>query len=717
MRNIILSLLVMGSVTVFAAGISSLPPTPKKPVSDTYHGVKVTEDYRWLENFKDPEVRQWSTAENAYARGYLDSLQDRPAIVKRLTDIFDKASSSYGSLRYRNGILFAIKEQPPKEQPFLIILRSADDTSSEKIIVDPNKIDPKGTTAIDFYVPSLDGKLVAVSLSEGGSEKGSAHVYNVADGSELPDIVPRVNNPTAGGSFAWNADGSGFYYTRYPRTGERPDADLDFYQQVYFHKLGTPTEKDTYAIGKEFPKIAEIELRTSPDGRYILAKASNGDGGEYAHYLLDPSGRWTQITKFADKITLAEFGPDSALYMLSHLDAHRGKILRLPLATPELAKATVVVEPSENVVQSFVATPNLLYVSDLKDGSSQVRVFDHQGKQQNTVPILPLSSVGQILGLGGNEVLYSNESYITPNEWYAYDPKSGKSTETALKETSPVNFDDIDVSRVFATSKDGTKIPMTVIMRKGTKLDGQNPTILYGYGGYGISQTPYYSKTLRIWLDQGGVYAIGDIRGGGEYGEDWHLAGNLTKKQNVFDDFIACAQYLISEKYTSPAHLAIEGGSNGGLLMGATLTQRPDLFRAVVSHSGIYDMLRVELAPNGEFNTTEFGTVKNPEQFRALYAYSPYHHVKDGTAYPAVMFLTGDNDGRVDPANSRKMTARLQAATSSKFPILLRTSSTVGHGIGSGLSEIIAERADVYAFLFDQLGVKYDAAASAEKPQ
>ena len=287
MKSIILTLLAMGGVTAFAAVNSAIPPTPKKPVSDTYHGVKVTEDYRWLENFKDPEVRQWSTSENAYARAYLDSLRDRPAIVKRLTDIFGKTSSSYGYLRHRNGILFAIKEQPPKEQPFLITLRSADDTLSEKVIVDPNKIDHKGTTAIDFYTPSLDGKLVAVSLSEGGSEKGSAHIYNVADGSELPDLVPRVNNPTAGGSIAWNADGSGFYYTRYPRKGERPEADLDFYQQVYFHKLGTPTEQDTYAIGKELPKIAEIELRTSPDGKYIVTASQDGTARIYVVRIED----------------------------------------------------------------------------------------------------------------------------------------------------------------------------------------------------------------------------------------------------------------------------------------------------------------------------------------------------------------------------------------------------------------------------------------------
>jgi prolyl oligopeptidase len=277
---------------------------------------------------------------------------------------------------------------------------------------------------------------------------------------------------------------------------------------------------------------------------------------------------------------------------------------------------------------------------------------------------------------------------------------------TALVRTSSADFSDSEVLREFATSKDGTKVPMSIILKKGTKLDGNNPTLLTGYGGYGISLSPRFAAGRRVWLDAGGVYVVANLRGGAEYGEEWHRVGNLTKKQNVFDDFAACARHLIDRKYTSPARLAIEGGSNGGLLMGAALTQHPELFRAVVSHVGIYDMLRVELHPNGAFNVTEFGTVNNPEQFKALYAYSPYHRVKDGTAYPAVFLLTGANDGRVDPANSRKMAARLQTATSSDRPVLLQVSSESGHGIGDSLSDEIERAADVYAFLFTQLGIR-----------
>jgi prolyl oligopeptidase len=294
-----------------AARAEEAPPaTPKKPVTDTYHGVKVVDPYRWLENGDDAAVQKWDREQNRYARHYLDKLPDLAALRKRLTELNSATSADYLALTYRGGKLFALKMQPPKNQPFLITLASADDLKSEQIVADPNKINTKGTTAIDFYVPSLDSKRVAVSLSEGGSEEGTVHVYETATGKELDDVIPRVNGGTAGGSVAWNADGSGFWYTRYPRGKERPKEDLNFYQQVYFHKLGTPTEEDTYALGKDFPRIAEIQLRTSPDGKHVLAIVANGDGGEFAHYLLGPSGKWVQLTHFDDKITGAAFGQD-----------------------------------------------------------------------------------------------------------------------------------------------------------------------------------------------------------------------------------------------------------------------------------------------------------------------------------------------------------------------------------------------------------------------
>jgi prolyl oligopeptidase len=691
------------------------PDTPKKPVATEYHGVTVEDPYQWLETDDDSQVKAWSDAQNQQTRKYLDSFPDRAAIEKQLQEWYAKTSPSYFSLvsrpatgrirRGEPGILFAMKFQPPKQQPLLVTLASADDLKSEKIVLDPNVLDTKGTTAIDWFVPSLDGRYIAISLSKGGSEDGTLHFYETATGKALPDTIARVQYPTAGGSAAWNADGSGIFYTRFPRKGERPDADLNFYQQIYFHKLGTPDTEDTYSIGKDFPRIAEITLAASHDGKYILATVANGDGGDFAHYLLGPDETWKQITQFSDQIKVARLGRDNALYLLSRANAPRGKILRLPLDAPELKNAAEIVSDGEAVIEKIVPSKEALYVGDLLGGPSQVRRFDLNGKNGTTIPIPQISAVQEMLALEDSTLLFRDVSYTEPAAWFQCSTGKSEPVKTALRSTSPVSFADIEVHREFATSKDGTKIPLNILFRKGTQRDGQNPTLLYAYGGYGISMSPNFDFTRRLWFDRGGVYVVANIRGGGEFGEDWHKAGNLTKKQNVFDDFAAAAEYLIKEKYTRPEKLAIQGGSNGGLLMGAMLTQHFDLFRAVVSSVGIYDMLRVELAPNGAFNVTEFGTVKNPEQFKALYAYSPYHHVVDGTKYPAVLMMTGANDGRVAPYHSRKMTARLIAANKSDNPILLRTSSSAGHGIGTALSERIKQSADIYAFLFAQLGM------------
>jgi prolyl oligopeptidase len=707
------------------------PDTPKHAVTDAYQGVTVTDDYRWLENWDDPAVKQWSAAQNARTREYLDHLPARPAIKERLKQLIAASSAAFYDLQFRAGMLFAEKYQPPQQQPVLVVMRSAEDPASAKVIFDPNAASTKGSVAVDFYVPSFGGKYVAAALSENGSEDASAHVFEVATGKELSDVVPRVNFATAGGSIAWKADSSGFYYTRYPQGSERPSEDANFYQQVYFHKLGTDPKEDTYIIGKDFPRIAEIQLHTSDDGRWLLAAVANGDGGQFAHYVMDSDAKWTQITHFEDGIVSVKFGVDPALYLLSRKDAPRGQILRLPLAHLELAQAKVVVpqisgtgsdEAARASIESFVPAWNHLYVIDIMGGPSRVRVFSAKAQDRGPgastpileptgeLPLPAISAVGQVVSIGGGDVLFYASNYLEPPAWYHFDAVTGKAMRSALFETSPVTLDDAEVVRDFATSKDGTRVPVNIIRRKGTKLDGTNPTLLYGYGGYGISEKPFFGGTFfRLWLDQGGVYAAANLRGGAEYGEEWHKAGNLTHKQNVFDDFIACAQFLIDRRYTSPAHLAILGGSNGGLLMGAALTQRPDLFRAVVSYVGIYDMLRVELDPNGAFNITEFGTVKDPDQFKALYAYSPYHHVKDGTAYPAILMPTGENDHRVNPMESRKMIARLQAADSSGRPILLRTTSSAGHGIGTALDEQIEQDADMFGFLFDQLGIQYNA--------
>ncbi len=683
------------------------PQTAKRPVTNEYHGTKVVDDYQWLEDASSPEVQRWIAEQNRLSRGYLDALPARGAVRARVQEILSATSANYYALDDAGGQLFALKDQPPKQQPFLVVLRSASEPASERILVDPEVVDPKGHTTIDWFVPSRDGKKVAVSLSEGGTENGTVRVYDVATGKETGDTIPYASSGTAGGSVAWSGDGKGFYFTRHPRPGERPQEDMGFFQQIYFHKLGAPEKEARYSLGKEFPRIAEVELTTSESGRLVLASVQNGDGGEYWHYLLDASGQWTRFADLPDKIIHAGFGADDRLYLLSRKDAPRGKVVRLAPGKLDLAKAELVVPESEAVIQGFLPTRGRLYVRDLLGGPSQVRVFDLKGKALGTVPIPPVSSVRQLVrATGGDDLLFRGVSYTEPAAWFAYSSRDGKVTKTPLAMTAPVSYADVEVAREACASKDGTQVPISILRRKDTALDGTAPALLTGYGGYGLSVAPGFNPIWRLWFDQGGVFAVANLRGGGEFGEAWHRGGNLTKKQNVFDDFAACAKHLVDRRMTSPDRLAILGGSNGGLLMGAQLTQHPEMYKAVVSHVGIYDMLRVELTPNGAFNVTEFGTVKDPEHFKALHAYSPYHHVKDGTAYPATLLLTGANDARVDPFHSRKMAARMQAATSSSAPILLRASGSTGHGIGTPLAEEIEEQADVFAFLFKQLGLE-----------
>ena len=727
-------------ISLGSRAADATPIAEKKPMVDEYQGVKVTDDYQWLENPSDPAVKTWVAAENKVTREYLDALPDRAAIAQELTAMFDKVSPRYFDLTSRPGELFALKFQPPKQQPILVHLPSADAPDSARVILDSNDLEPKGKVTIDWYVPSPKGRLVAVSLSESGSEDGTLYFYDVDTGKRLPDIIPRVQYPTGGGSAAW-VGGDGVFYTRYPHAGERPEADANFYQQVYFHKIGTDPKDDTYALGKNFPRIAEIVLESSRDDGYIVATVANGDGGEFAHYLYGfrlPPTDWHQLTRFEDKVKTVRASED-ALYLLSTKDAPHGEIWRQKLDADSNGEITVsprtmcVPTEPEATIEGMTLTAKSLFVTDLVGGPSRIRRFPLQGGKGTELPLPPISSVGQVVALDDDKggILLSLTSYTTPQAWLSDTEQQttapllgdvpvsslsrGPLKKTALASTSPVDFSDIEAVREFATSKDGTRVPLNILKRKGTKLDGNNPTLLYGYGGYNISMTPSFDFTRRLWFDRGGVYVVANLRGGGEFGEEWHQGGNLLNKQNVFDDFAAAAEYLIKIGYTNPQKLAVEGGSNGGLLMGAFLTQHPDLARAVVSHVGIYDMLRVEIDPNGAFNVTEFGSVQDPAQFKALYAYSPYHHVVDGTKYPAILFMTGDNDGRVNPLHSRKMIARLQASNASGHPILLRTTANAGHGMGTALSERITQYADGLAFLFDQLGMNSHPSTSDDK--
>jgi prolyl oligopeptidase len=693
-----------------------LPPvTRRQPVTDTYHGKAVTEDYRWLEDWSNREVRAWSEAQNAFARRQLDRMA--PAkLRKRVKEILAARVTSHSRIKYRGGKLFALKKQPPKDQPFLVVLPGIDQPDRARVIVDPGKLDPKGTTAIDWYVPSPDGRLVAVSLSKGGSESGDVHLYETATGRQVHEVIPRVHGGTAGGDLAWTPDGKGFFYTRYPRNDERPPRDRDFYQQLYHHTLGTPTEKDRYELGKDLPRVAEIRLEMDNTSGRLLVSVQDGDSGRFAHSVRSPEGKWKSFSTFGDGIVSATLGPRGSLYVVSRKDAPRGKVLRLSADNPDVSKGTMVIpEGKDTIVTDFyhyvsertvLPTEDRLYVLYQLGGPSEVRAFDLDGRHLPKPEQLPVGTVRELVLLDDNDLLFANGSYLRPLEQYRYRASTGKTRKTSLATPLPYHFDDIQVVREFATSKDGTQVPVNILVPKGVRRDGRAPCLATGYGGFGSSRTPRMNPVCRLLFDHGFVVAEINLRGGGEFGEDWHRAGMLTRKQNVFDDFSAALRHLVARQYTSPGRLAIQGGSNGGLLVGATLAQSPDLVKAVVSHVGIYDMLRVELSSNGAFNIPEYGTVKDREQFRALYSYSPYHRVKNGVRYPAVLFLTGANDPRVDPMQSRKMTARLQSATASSAPILLRTSAGTGHGLDSSLSERVEEQTHVLAFLFSRLGIK-----------
>lgn len=689
------------------------PPTPARPVTDTYHGVATVDPYRWLEDGASPDVKAWDVAQDARTRRFLAALPERDAIAAKVEALVTAQVVRWGELQWRPGRLFALRRRPTEQQPALVVLPSADAPDAAKVVVDPGALDPSGGTTIDFFRPSPDGRLVAVSLSKGGTESGDVHFYEADTGKEVYEVLPRVNGGTAGGDLAWAADGKSVLYTRYPRAGERPPEDLDFYVQVYAHRLGTPPAQDRYEVGKEgFPRTAEIALFTQERTGRVVAVVQEGDSGRFRHWLREPDGRWRRFTDYADEIGFATFGEGDALYLLSRKDAPRGKVLRVALPDARLDRARVIVPEGDAAIdwtfafrREPVVTGNRLYLVYQLGGPTELRGFELDGRP---LPALGIPEGSAVIGLTeytGGEVLLRRMSFTDAPGWWRVAPGTAGPIATALVPKYPVDFSDTEVRREWAVSKDGTRVPVTLVMRKGTKLDGSAPCLATGYGGYGISQSPSFDPTLRIWLDHGGVQALVHVRGGGEFGEAWHAAGSGLHKQNTFDDFAAGLRLLAERGYTRPERLAIEGGSNGGILMGAMITQYPELQKVVVSHVGVYDMLRNETTKNGQFNVPEYGTVEDAEQFRALHAYSPYHRVRPGTPYPAVLLLAGVNDPRVDVWHSRKLAAALQAASTSDDPVLLRLEFEGGHGIGAALAQKIGQMADVYAFTLYELGV------------
>ena len=703
--------------------VSASPETEIRPplarteiVSDTYHGVEIDDPYRWLENWESQEVRDWSAGQNSHARAMLAALPERPAVHARITEILKSAESvQYFSVHPAGDEqLLALKQDPRKQQALLVLMGTDGNPAAESVLVDPNELDPDGGTSIDWFVPSHGGSLVAVSMSSGGSESGDVHVYELSSGEQTDAVIERVNGGTAGGDLAWFPDDSGFYYTRYPRPGERAEEDMHFYQQVWQHSLGTPASDDGYVIGEEFPRIVEIRLAIDRASGRLLVWTQDGDSNRFGMHLRQPDGAWVEFSEFGDGAIQAAFGPGEALYVISRDGAPRGKVLRLDARAPDLDAAIEVIPEGEGaLLHSFYtpSSPSMLVAEDRMylvyqaGGPNELHVFSLSGELLDAPEQMEIGRVTGLARAGGPDIYFSNNSYLAMPRWNRFTAADSTTEQLAISSESPVDYSDVEVVREFATSKDGTQVPVNILMPRGTVRDGSHPILVSGYGGYAISITPSLSLSRHVLFENGVLFAQANLRGGGEYGEEWHRQGNLTNKQNVFDDFAAVIRHLVERRYAAPDRVAIVGGSNGGLLMGATIVQNPDLVAAAVSHVGIYDMLRVELDPNGQFNIPEFGTVENPEQFAALRAYSPYHNLREGISYPPILLPTGANDPRVNPAHSRKFTARMQAVQGGSGTVLLRTSGDTGHGGGTPLDEVIELLSDQYAFVFHHLGV------------
>ena len=685
------------------------PETRRENTTNTYHEVAVADPYQWLEDWSSEEVKAWSAAQNNVARSFLDALPHRDEIAKRVAAVVSADTVSYYAAQRIGDQAWFMKYAPPRQQPFLVQIDADGNLSSERVVFDPETADESGSTSVEWFEVSPNAKLLAIALTRAGAEIADLHIIDLSSGKRVDEIVPRVNGPTAGGDISWDSDSAGFYYTRYPRDGEKSVADQNFHQQLWHRKLGTPLSDDRYEIGELFDRIAEIRVLQHPESGKVLLTMQYGDSGRFQLYLRETGGSWHRLSQYDDQLVQATFIDGNALLVLSRASAPRGKFMRMDIsALPETRLEPMIAEIEDAFASDFYGDPTFIvhadriYAKTLSGGPQDLQVFDLNG-QPKPGPGFNVSGVGQIIPWDDG-VMVRHYSYLSPNSWLLFD--GTQTSKHALSSTSSVNFNGYEVVREFAVSRDGTKVPVNIILPEDAVLDGSSPLLLTGYGGYGISLAPGFNPALKAWLEQGGIYAQANLRGGGEYGESWHQQGMLTKKQNVFDDFHAVMRHLVEARYTQVDKLAIEGGSNGGLLMGAMIAQHPADFRATISHVGIYDSVRSELSPNGAFNIPEFGTVKNPEHFKALFAYSPYHNLKK-TAYPAILFMTGENDGRVDPMHSRKMTAALQYANTSTEPVLLRTSGNTGHGSGTPLNEAISQQVDRLVFLFDSLGMQY----------
>jgi prolyl oligopeptidase len=678
------------------------PSSHKSNQIDSYHGTVVTDPYRWLENPDSPETRAWIESQNQVTFGYLGEIPAREKIKQRLTKLWDYEKYS---IPFKEGEqYFYFKNDGLQNQSVLYTLKSLD--AEPRILLDPNKFSEDGTVALSGLSISEDGKLLAYGISTSGSDWQEWKVRDIETGEDLQDHLKWIKFSGA----SWTHDGEGFFYSRYDEPNEKTQLeDVNFYQKLYYHQLGKPQSEDTLIYHRPDQKEWGFSGGVTEDGRYLIISVWSGTDSKNLLFYKDLTNPNAEVVELINEFE-ADYSfidnDGSVFYFRTNLNAPRGRLIAIDTKKPARENWQEIIPQSAETLESVSILNNQLVADYLKDAHSQIKIFDLQGKIIREVELPGLGSVG---GFGGKrydtETFYNFTSFTIPGTIYRYDMVTGKS-EVFRAPKVDFNPDDYETKQVFYDSKDGTKVPMFITHKKGIKLDGNNPTYLYAYGGFNASMTPGFSVSLLVWMEIGGVYAMANLRGGGEYGEEWHEAGMKEKKQNVFDDFIAAAEWLIANKYTRTDKLAIAGGSNGGLLVGACMTQRPDLFGAALPAVGVMDMLRFHKFTIGWAWTAEYGSPDNPEEFPALYAYSPLHNLKPDTAYPATLITTADHDDRVVPAHSFKFAAALQANHTGDAPVLIRIETKAGHGAGKPTAKIIEEAADKWAFLVRTLDVE-----------
>jgi len=677
------------------------PAARTSDVTDDYHGTRVADPYRWLEDPDSPETRAWVEAENRVTFAFLETIPARSHLRKRLTKLWDY--EKFGVPSKEGGRYFYTRNSGLQNQGVLYSTTALGDEA--KALLDPNALSKDGTVALSGLEASGDGGLLAYGLASAGSDWQEWKVRDVTTGNDLPD---RLNWIKFSGA-SWTKDGKGFYYGRFPEPKQGEDLKgANYHQKLYYHRLGEPQAEDTLVYERPDQKEWQFQGTVTDDGRYLIITVSKGTDDKYRILYQDLKEKGAKpvelIDNFEHEYTFIDNdGP--VFWFKTNAEAPRGRVIAIDTRKPGRGDWREVIPQAAETLNHVDLVGGQFLASYLKDARTQVRAFGTDGRFVREVEF---PGLGTATGFGGkrsdDETFYSFTSFTTPATVYRYDVATGKST---VFRKPRVDFDpaDYETKQVFYASKDGTKVPMFVSHKKGLTLDGKNPTYLYGYGGFNIPLTPTFSASSLVWMELGGVYAVPNLRGGGEYGEDWHQAGTKLKKQNVFDDFIAAAGWLIDHEYTSTPRLAIGGGSNGGLLVGACLTQRPDLFGAALPAVGVMDMLRFHKFTIGWAWVDDFGSADHPEQFRALRAYSPLHNLKAGTHYPATLVTTADHDDRVVPAHSFKFAAALQAAQGGDAPVLIRIETKAGHGAGKPTTKVIEEAADRWAFLVKTLGV------------